>query len=125
MIDTIHRFVAIAGRAIDDSAGKPVAGAQARIVSGPPGFQPSVGHLDTRPDGLFYFMDLPNGDYVIELKAAGAPPVNTRVAVARASGAVMPPANADAKLELHATQATVVTKPAKSKTERRPNEQKR
>jgi hypothetical protein len=135
MIDTIHRFLAITGRVTDDATSGPIAGAQARIVSAPRGFQPRMGQAGantgpqdlevTGPDGFFHFMNLPNGDYEIELKAMGAPPVNAKLAVVRAPGVAMRPVNADVKLDLTATPAAAATKPAKSKADRRPKEERR
>jgi hypothetical protein len=135
VIDTIHHFVAIAGRVMDDLTGRPIAGAQATIVSAPAKFQPrtsqagdNTGLQDltaTGPDGFFHFMDLPNGDYEIQFNATGAPPVSAKLAVARVPGVVTRPVYADVKLEVIATPAVVATKPAKSEADQRPKGKKR
>jgi hypothetical protein len=75
-----HR-VAIAGRVIDANSGKPLR-ARVEIVAGPPEYEARLsaagdsrtvgepsGHdaraTRTRPDGLFFFLDLPAGEYTL------------------------------------------------------------
>ncbi|MBV8437904.1 MAG: carboxypeptidase regulatory-like domain-containing protein [Silvibacterium sp.] len=72
--------VAIAGRVLDAVTGKPVPGAHVEITQGAPGYterlallaefgssggstRTELGTTRTRPDGLFFFLDLPDGDY--------------------------------------------------------------
>jgi hypothetical protein len=75
-----HHQVAIAGRVLDAVTGKPIARAHVEITTGPPEYTEKLallaqfesgdgakpknpGMTRTRPDGLFYFLDLPEGDY--------------------------------------------------------------
>jgi hypothetical protein len=75
-----HHQVTIAGRVVDAVTGKPIAGAHVEITKGAPEFTEKLaliakyessegarptelGTTRTRPDGLFYFLDLPEGDY--------------------------------------------------------------
>lgn len=74
-----HR-VALAGLVVDAVAGKPIAGARVEITSKPAAYEKKLAMIEanlsklgqklempdatrTRPDGLFYFLDLPEGDY--------------------------------------------------------------
>jgi len=123
-----HHFVAIAGRAVDESTNRPVAGADAEITSGPAEFErrraamgpwlPAAsrdGRVKTAPDGIFYFVDLPDGTYEIRVKAAGAPPVNARVTVNRSGRAVAPPSVVDVAVQLTRLPDSPSPKPIKSK----------
>jgi len=74
-----HHQVAIAGRVLNAVSGKPVVRAHVEITNGPPKYierqalPPHFGSSEgakrtelttrTRPDGLFFFLDLPEGDY--------------------------------------------------------------
>ena len=75
--------VAIAGWVVDGATGKPVAGAGVEITAMPAAFKERLKHVSlsygkrwtrvverpdrtcTRPDGLFYFLDLPDGNYTL------------------------------------------------------------
>jgi carboxypeptidase family protein len=74
-----HR-VAIAGLVVDGATGKPISGAHVEIVGKPAAYEEKLALLAaslgdtgreierpdaarTRPDGLFYFLDLPEGRY--------------------------------------------------------------
>ena len=74
-----HR-VALAGLVLDAVTGKPLVRAHVEITTGPPKYlhtltllaefessdgttSAELGTTRTRPDGLFYFLDLPEGDY--------------------------------------------------------------
>ena len=99
---TRHR-VAIAGKVLDGGTGKSVAGAVAAITAMPPAFENKVAiaasaygarwekmseRLDrtkTRKDGLFYFLDLPDGQYTI---SASIPGHGSRYGVAQGTAAV-------------------------------------
>ncbi len=75
-----HHKVAIAGRVLDAVTGKPMVRAHVEITTGPPKYTErlallaqfgssdgskltELGTTRTRPDGLFFFLDLPEGDY--------------------------------------------------------------
>jgi hypothetical protein len=77
---TVRRRVAIAGIVVDDISGKPVAGAYLEITAKPEAYATRVATLGsrrgmraeppqrpdtarTRTNGLFFFLDLPEGDY--------------------------------------------------------------
>ena len=79
--ETIRRQVAIGGRVVDEHGG-PVAGAQVAITSMPESFKPTVAAaadkgkdcqageerpdcVVARTDGVFFFLDLPEGRYKI------------------------------------------------------------
>jgi hypothetical protein len=57
----VRRQVALAGRVMDKHTGKPIADAQVDIS----GVSLAHGTTRTRQDGVFYFMDLPNGEYAL------------------------------------------------------------
>jgi hypothetical protein len=78
-VEARHR-VAIAGLVLQAGTGKPVANAQVEITQGPPGYAERQARLAengsseaaapnekgatrSRPDGLFFFLDLPQGNY--------------------------------------------------------------
>ena len=79
----VRHMVAIAGRVIDAQTGKPLLGAVVRITAGPPAFTRCLAtsakehgkgwttlgeRLDqtqSRGDGHFHFMDLPDGAYTL------------------------------------------------------------
>lgn len=91
-----HR-VALSGTLVDGETGKPVAGARIAIVAMPSAFEKTLAlaslrygrrwpnlserpdRTRTRPDGLFYFMDLPEGKYTLE---ASIPELSRRYAPA-------------------------------------------
>ena len=94
-----HR-VAIAGRVLDGATGKPVAGAVVSMTAMPSAFQERLAtgfstrddgdrvRLDgtcTRRDGLFYFLDLPDGKYTL---GAAMPTMSSRYGAAQASSHV-------------------------------------
>jgi hypothetical protein len=77
---TARHRVAIAGVVVDDMSGKPVAGAHLEITAQPQAYTEKLARLRsrrvapgqapqrpdttrTRPDGLFFFLDLPVGNY--------------------------------------------------------------
>src|SRR5262249_761082 len=76
---TARHQVAIAGRVLDAETGKPLAGVLINIVSMPVAFRRKVELLSKSPaaltervdrtrsraDGLFYFLDLPEGKYTL------------------------------------------------------------
>jgi len=124
----IHHFVAIAGRAIDESTSRPVAGADAEIASGPAEFErrrAAMGpwvkaasrddRVKTSADGIFCFLDLPDGTYELLVKAAGAPPANAVVTVNRSGRAVAPPSVVDVALQLTRLPDSPSPKPIKSR----------
>ena len=81
--NVVRHQVAIAGLVTDGEAGKPLAGAEVGITEKPPAFERSLRGLSlrygsrwnkmveradktlSRADGLFYFLDLPNGKYTL------------------------------------------------------------
>ncbi len=84
VFETIRRQVAIMGKVTDRATGKPLEGVHIRIVDGPPAFTERISVLEaihgpawdlfakgpdrtwTRPDGFYYFMDLPDGTYRLQ-----------------------------------------------------------
>ncbi|MGI0484854.1 carboxypeptidase regulatory-like domain-containing protein [Pantanalinema rosaneae CENA516] len=65
MVEIIHHRVAIAGQVLDLATQQPISGAGVKI----PDLQ-SPGHLlftYTQEDGSFYFLDLPNGSYTLQI----------------------------------------------------------
>lgn len=87
MSAAIHHRVAIAGKVMDKRAGLPIAGAELELVDGPEAFQTAVAvrsqdpkwlqrrerlnRAFSRPDGLFYFLDLPaGGPYKLEVSVS-------------------------------------------------------
>jgi hypothetical protein len=85
----IRHQAAIAGRLTDGQTGRPIGGATIRITSGPPEFDNllallAVQHGDRWPrlalrldrtrtaaDGHFHFLDLPDGQYTLEVSIPG------------------------------------------------------
>jgi CarboxypepD_reg-like domain/Carboxypeptidase regulatory-like domain len=80
-----HHEVAIAGRVLDAVTGKPMAGADVAIATMPNSVKQRLkfaasaygkqwekmlerpDRTQSRPDGLFYFLDLPDGDYTLRI----------------------------------------------------------
>jgi len=109
--ETTRHQVAVAGRVTDAATGKPVAGAVITIVSMPAVFLRKVqlsskqrkapsreGMVDTtrsRADGLFYFLDLPEGKYTI---AAALPGLGTRYGKAQETAVVTRDSRGNLKL---------------------------
>jgi hypothetical protein len=71
---TVRHRVALAGRVTDAVTSKPITGAQVAIVDMPQALAQKVRYADssvtpgktlTREDGLFYFLDLPDGKYTL------------------------------------------------------------
>jgi hypothetical protein len=93
---TVRHRVAIAGVMVDDITGKPLAGARLEITTKPPAYAEKLAVLRsyrdaqgepvrsdttyTRGDGLFFFLDLPAGDYGLVgfLPRPGAPLSSSR-----------------------------------------------
>jgi hypothetical protein len=119
MIDRIHHFVAITGRATDEVTGKPVAAARVNLVSEGK-FLVRRDQQVTGPDGFFYFMDLPNGEYRIQVSAPGAPPASAKVQVTRALDKFTRPATADVTLKLTERPKSPEAPSAKAKSDKRP-----
>jgi hypothetical protein len=108
--ETTRHQVAVAGRVTDAATGKPVAGAVI-TVSMPTAFRQKVqlssrqrkapsldGMLDTtrsRTDGLFYFLDLPEGKYTI---AAALPGLGRRYGKAQETAVVTRDSKGNLKL---------------------------
>jgi hypothetical protein len=85
----IRHQAAIAGRLSDGQTGRPIGGAEIRIIAGPPEFANllallAVQHGDRWPrlrqrldltrtadDGHFHFLDLPDGQYTLEASIPG------------------------------------------------------
>src|SRR5271157_2107082 len=67
-----HHRVAIAGYVKDAVTQKPIAGAVVTIVDMPDAFKRELRHAaqgsstQTRNDGLYYFLDLPDGNYTLQ-----------------------------------------------------------
>src|SRR4051794_17802848 len=61
--EQIRRIVAIAGRVTIEATGEPAAGALVEIAGGP--------STRAAPDGVFYFLDLPNGSYDVTARLPG------------------------------------------------------
>jgi hypothetical protein len=107
-----HR-VAIAGRVADGESGKPVEEAEVRVTEMPAAFKKSlelaalqygkqwplmIDRPDktwTRADGLFYFLDLPNGKYSLR---ASLPNQRKRYGVAHEKATVSRDANGEVKV---------------------------
>jgi hypothetical protein len=121
MIAEVHHFAAIAGTVTNEADGKPVRGAIVEIVSAPEPFrlvqalreqqfgrkwrwmQQRVDRTVTGEDGHFHFLDLPNGDYIIAVRAAGAlEAAKVEAGVARKPNTVEKPVKADAALKFPA-----------------------
>jgi hypothetical protein len=86
----VRRRVAIAGCVVDAGTGKPLASAEVRVVAMPQTFQKWLQFAAlpygerwskmlerpdrtwTRPDGLFYFMDVPDGKYGLQAAMPGS-----------------------------------------------------
>lgn len=123
MIDRIHRFVAITGRATDEATGNSVAAARVDLQRQQPPSERSELAV-TGPDGYFYFMDLPNGEYQIRATTQGAPPASVNVRLTRTAGKVTKPVVADVTMRL--TEPTTQASEAqsgKSKTDKRQKKQ--
>jgi len=127
----VRHFAAVAGRVMDETTDKPVAGARVEIVNAPPAFRarkhPKAGDPDrasvlTGRDGHFHFLDLPEGNYEIQATVAGAPPASRKVPVARnAAGAK--PENADMMLKIPPMPGAPPSR-SKVKLDRRAREKK-
>ena len=107
-----HR-VAIAGRVFDASTVKPVAGAAVSITAMPETFERKLALASlaygnrwdtlkqrpdrtiTREDGLFYFLDLPDGDYNL---SASIPSYGSRFGSAQQPAVVSRDSNGDTKI---------------------------
>jgi len=107
-----HR-VAIAGRVFDASTVKPVAGAAVSITAMPETFERKLALASlaygnrwdtlkqrpdrtiTREDGLFYFLDLPDGDYNL---SASIPSYGNRFGSAQQPAVVSRDSNGDTKI---------------------------
>ena len=90
-IATAHHSVAIGGQVTDAISGKPVAGAEIWITKSPEAYQRRLevrgrefgeawndmrtrpDRTVSRPDGLFYFLDLPEGEYEVTISAPYVP----------------------------------------------------
>jgi len=122
-----HHFVAIAGRVLDMDANRDaaVAGAYVEIVSGPPEFirhrnarGPWLGaarrdeRVKTASDGVFYFLDLPDGTYEIRVTAAGAQSASATAIVEHGENPFLPTA-VDVALRLAPSPDAPASKPAK------------
>jgi hypothetical protein len=121
-----HHFVAISGRVMDESSGLPIPGALAEIRSGPPeferirataGMKAADARLDDRSkaagDGIFYFLDLPDGTYHIRVSAAGGMSADVSVGVERSGRAVAPPSAVDVTLGTASPAGVAPAKPIK------------
>jgi len=126
----IRHFVAIAGRVTADSDRLPVAGAEVQLVGYPPSFKALLEtqekqtggqtrrlreqHADrtvSGADGHYHFMDLPNGEYEIEVTAEGASErARVRVNLARESIAVQKPERADVTVGIKHLEPTMSPK---------------
>lgn len=100
---TVRHQVTIAGRVLEGSTRKPLGGALVEITEMPAEFRkyrdrkaiqygdrwsslvPRPDRTVTALDGLFYFLDLPNGDYTLSASVTGS---GRRYAGAQASGTV-------------------------------------
>jgi hypothetical protein len=76
---TARHRVAIAGHVVDAASQKAVAGAEVVIVEMPAAFKHKLQRAGagfdrarTREDGLFYFLDLPDGKYTLSASLPGA-----------------------------------------------------
>jgi hypothetical protein len=122
---TVRHQVAIAGKLTDAGTGKPVSGAMVSMTDMPAAFRRllqarAMQHGNawsamaerpdkarTAPDGIFYFLDLPDGDYTLSASAAS---MGKRYGIAQANTTVSRAKNGDYKrvfLDL-ALQATTV-----------------
>lgn len=108
----VHHQVAVAGRVIDAGTGKPIAGATVSIGEGPEAFKrileararqsreastAIVARPDqarTAADGIFYFLDLPDGDYTLSVSLAS---MAKRYGLAQAKTTVSRDKNGDYK----------------------------
>lgn len=77
-MEIVRHRVAVAGWVTDAQTAKPIQGGEVTIGGMPPAFSrklqyaPKTQRPDqayTREDGLFYFLDLPNGDYIFKISA--------------------------------------------------------
>lgn len=81
-----RRRVALAGVVVEKESGRPVAGAEVAIESGPAAFEelralaPARATTTSAADGHFHFLDLPGGTYTV---AATVPGTGERFGVAR------------------------------------------
>lgn len=117
--------VAIAGRVLDGHTGKPVAGALVSMTAMPPVFQKrlvitSSSRADwdemlerpdrtrTRKDGLFYFLDLPEGSYTL---SGSLPRLGKRYGAAQGSSEV----SRDTKGKFKVTTITLALQPTRVK----------
>lgn len=89
-IDHRRHRVAIAGRVVDAATGKPVSGADVKISEMPDAMKRRLeiaaaaygtrwsamgerqDRTQSRDDGIFFFLDLPNGDYELQVSLASA-----------------------------------------------------
>jgi hypothetical protein len=122
-VSEVRHFVAIAGRVTSNVDQQAVAGAELQLVGYPPSLKMRLEAQEKkggeqRPwlaeqayrtlshdDGHFYFIDLPNGDYEIEVTAAGVTE-KTRVPVrlARQPIAVQRPEKVDLVVQMKPAQ---------------------
>jgi hypothetical protein len=109
--ETTRHQVAVAGRVTNAATGKPVAGAVITIVSMPtafrrkvqlcsrqrraPSLDETIGTTRSRTDGLFYFLDLPEGKYTL---AAALPSLGRRYGKAQETAVVTRDSNGNLKL---------------------------
>ena len=76
MTETIVQALSIAGRVIDSRTQQPILNAKVEIIESPPAFQsqqawnpPEYSVAYTRPDGSYYFTNLPDGAYKLRASA--------------------------------------------------------
>jgi hypothetical protein len=78
----VHRQVAIGGNIRDERTGKPITGAEIIVDDS---MDAEVARTNSRENGDFYFMDLANGQYELNVSIPGA---GTRYGKAQASATV-------------------------------------
>jgi Carboxypeptidase regulatory-like domain len=133
-VEVVRHRVAIAGHATDTETGRAMAGVTVEITGMPAPFKRMLGlrslqfglswesmkdrpdRTQTRPDGLFYFVDLPNGDYQL---SASAPSYGARygrvkqaVAVSRDAAGTLKPSWTSLGLAPTLVRGTIVSRKA-------------
>ncbi len=112
--DVVRHRVAIAGRVLDAGCEKPLGNAEVRITAMPAGFAKWLefaalpygrmwdamperpDRTRSRPDGLFYFLDLPDGDYGLR---AAVPSLGRRFGSVEEKAKVTRDAGGDTKIQ--------------------------